>query len=210
MKTAKKTILILSLFAIMIWPDFVRADIFDDPSEPEIIFYPPFENERNISQNDFEQRQISQYDKIKNPQAESTKMQTAGAAEIYFLDRLFNENYPLNGPNAGINYVNNELVAGNAVDSGRSLTLSLGDLFVLDRLFRGTTRWLDPHGTTLGDLFILDRLFGQSRIWSGTESYSFGDLFVLDRLFNNDGSGLLAKDKTSLGDLIILDMLFNN
>ncbi len=35
--------------------------------------------------------------------------------------------------------------------------LSLGELFILDRLFR--SRFLNPERTTLGDLLILEKLF---------------------------------------------------
>ena len=60
---------------------------------------------------------------------------------------------------------------------------SLGDLFVLDRLFdEGAI--LDKDTTTLGDLFILDRLFEDSDFITGSDKeLSLGELFVLDELF---------------------------
>ncbi|KKR22012.1 MAG: hypothetical protein UT48_C0001G0025 [Parcubacteria group bacterium GW2011_GWE2_39_37] len=96
---------------------------------------------------------------------------------------------------------------------------SLGDLFILDRLFSdGSGGILNDSGSDLGDLFLLDQLFsggdsilGGDSIGGGIlgDGNSLGDLFVLDRLFG-DNSDILSGDGngSDLGDLFILDQLF--
>ncbi|KKQ60572.1 MAG: hypothetical protein US81_C0016G0001 [Parcubacteria group bacterium GW2011_GWE2_38_18] len=99
---------------------------------------------------------------------------------------------------------------------------SLGDLFILDRLFsNGSGGILNGNsGSSLGDLFLLDQLFGGDSILGGGDSIlgggifggddnSLGDLFVLDRLFGDNSDILSGSGNGSdLGDLFILDQLF--
>ncbi|MBI2024221.1 hypothetical protein HYT00_02450 [Candidatus Giovannonibacteria bacterium] len=108
------------------------------------------------------------------------------------------------------------------IDNRQSVS-SLGNLFVLDRLFGGGTSVLGGGGifggnrTNLGDLFILDQLFGGGSVIGdggifgggiGT-SNSLGDLFVLDRLFGGSNDGIFGRGQTNLGNLFILDQLFS-
>jgi len=85
---------------------------------------------------------------------------------------------------------------------------SLGDLFLLDKLFDSHSSILEQEGTTLGDLIILDQLFNtDNSLFQNGKKLNLGELVVLDRLCNS--SPILKKDMIGLGDLFILDQLFN-
>ncbi len=93
-------------------------------------------------------------------------------------------------------------------DRSDSKDLSLGELFVLDKLFSNNSSLLDQDSTTLGDLFILDHLFNNKDNFFKDNNLSLGELFILDRLFRNNNN-LLNQGSTSIGDLFILEQLFN-
>ena len=121
----------------------------------------------------------------------------------FTLERLFGKDIAIGVYNPGSEEA--LILTGQAAGGSGGTGLSLGDLFVLDRLFRDSGV-LEESRTTLGDLFILDQLFNNNRIFTDS-NLDTGDLFILDRLFREENF-FLSRDSTTLGDLFILNRLF--
>ena len=97
--------------------------------------------------------------------------------------------------------------SGGIIGGGSNHT-NLGDLFIYDQLFGGSSSIIGDGNNNLGDLFVIDQLFGGDNgvIGDGDGGSNLGELFILDKLFDNDS--ILDRGGTDLGDLFILDQLF--
>lgn len=98
-----------------------------------------------------------------------------------------------------------ETKTGSVYFSGK---LTLGDLYILDKLFSSSqSKILDPNETTLGDLIIIDHVFSANPQLLDDQKLNLNNLVVLDKLFSKDDSNVLSSDAT-LGDLLILNEVF--
>lgn len=94
----------------------------------------------------------------------------------------------------------------------------LGDLLVLDMLFRGDNAngngiLSNENGSNLVDLFVLDQLFSdENGLFDGTDDdgIDLKDLMLLDVISNGEGKGILGGNGSNFVDLFILDELFND
>ena len=125
------------------------------------------------------------------PQTKVTVIDPGNQGKVAIVDTLFDNQ-------------DSALPAVPPADPGdKNTNYSLGNLFVLDRLFDQGVK-LDANNYNLGDLLILDRIFNNG---ATDKHLNLGELIVLDRLFS--GQTILTPGDTTIGDLLVLDRIFN-